>query len=355
MVALSLIALAGSPTFATLLLPSGAVGATASALSDDGRVVYGRARFGETEGTWRPCRWVAGRVETLPLPERIDSGGDSIEVADTVGKGRIAVGTVATMKGDRACRWIDGKLELLPLPEGTTSAIAVAAAGGGTTVGTVQLKRQWRTVVWRLGKASVLPFPVGHSGLMIPKAISADGRTIVGDVDAKVGPGRRTWEWKAGRGVRTRTTTRLFRELSCGLSADGRTSLLVHQGAEGEAGATVLERPRSYVYPDPKGSEASLLSLPRMDATWTAVVLNVMRRSDGARSSLLWTEETGARELRTILGKTMPTGGVVSRLSGVARAAGGRVVVVGSLEDGRPFSASVPSREATFRRRERLR
>ena len=341
MVVLSLAVLAASPTFAVLPLPRESAGAQASALSDDGRVVYGRARFGGTEGTWRPCRWVDGRVETLPLPERVDIGGDSVDVKDTVGDGRIAVGTAPTAKGDRACRWVDGRLELLPLPAGLNSAIAMGVARDGTAVGAIQLRKEWRTVLWRSGRATVLPFPAGRSGLMVPRAISADGLRVVGEVDPRTGSGREAWEWRPSLGVRLLGGGDLFRRLPCGLSADGRTTLLVHQSAEGETGSTVLEGPQDYLYPDPEGAGATILSLPSMDAAGTAVALNVIRRSDGARSSWLWTKKAGLEEFRKAFGKKMPQGSAIARLSGIARGIGGRVVAIGSLEDGRPFVASV--------------
>lgn len=344
MLALFLVVAGATPTFTLLPPPPGSSGATASALSDDGRVVFGRARFGDPEGTWRPCRWVNGRVETLPLPERIDFGGDAIDVADTVGEGSIAVGTAATMKGDRACRWVDKKLELLPLPLGAGSANALCVARDGSAVGTVHMGRESRTIFWHAGKATLLPFPKGRNGIMVPTAISADGRLVVGRVTSLFKPGAEPWMWRAGRTVQLMKRGRQRTHVPCGLSADGRTTLWLH-GREDrpyDTGTTVLERLRGYVYPDPRGTGARDGYPPRMDAAATAIVINVMRHSDGACWSVLWTQKTGTRDLRSILGKNLPEGSVISVVTGVARSKDRRVVVIGTLEDGRSFLASVP-------------
>lgn len=186
-------------------LAGGTFFSRALAISGDGDTVVGQsrsARGGEA------VRWLSGDAEALGrLPGR-DVSSSALGVSHD---GRCIVGVSRAANEHEAFRWSDGAMTGLgDLPGGPFRSIARAvSADGEVVVGRATTARGGEAFLWTSAKGmrslgaqllEALPSELAGWRLVDARAISADGRTIVG---FGINPTGAREGWVATLGVQT--------------------------------------------------------------------------------------------------------------------------------------------------------
>lgn len=160
----------------------------AQGVSADGSVVVGGAQVSKT--SWEAFRWTAheGMIGLGDLPGGIFSSAAEAVSAD----GTVIVGSSVSLNGNEAFRWTadSGMIGLGDLAGGTFSSSALGlSADGSVVVGSSRSALGSEAFIWTAedGMRSVqdvlLSAGVDLDGwhLSVARAVSADGRVIVGD------------------------------------------------------------------------------------------------------------------------------------------------------------------------------
>jgi uncharacterized membrane protein len=155
----------------------------ALAASSDGGVIVGAAANGAYPLP-NAAMWVDGIAHPLPVPYPVPHEGS---IATAVSRdGSVAAGyAYFQTHSETALRWVDGVPQEIPgipgLPHGRATAVS---ADGSVTAGvsfdrSASFARGW---LWQDGAMRVLITPPGAAGAWV-QGLSADGQTIVGQVD----------------------------------------------------------------------------------------------------------------------------------------------------------------------------
>lgn len=169
------------------VLPGGSHFSTAYGVSGDGSVIVGKSA---SENGGEAFRWDNGILTGLgDLP----GGGFDSEARDISSDGDVIVGQGLSENGYEACRWAEGQVcGLGDLNGGDYSSIAYGVSGDGNViVGSGGGNSGQEAFMWDAtnGMRSLVDVLASEYGLDLSEwqkltaayAISADGRTIVGD------------------------------------------------------------------------------------------------------------------------------------------------------------------------------
>jgi probable HAF family extracellular repeat protein len=161
------------------LSPCNAVG-----ISEDGSIIVGYYTSGQGSEAYK---WIDGQIYGLgDLP-----GGTFCSAASAVSSdGSIIVGYSNSSNGNEACYWKDGALfELGDIPGGTFESSALDVSADGSIIvgyGKYDSSQNKEAVRWVNGVLEPLGFLPGGNYSMA-RAVSADGRVIVGQSNSSTG------------------------------------------------------------------------------------------------------------------------------------------------------------------------
>jgi probable HAF family extracellular repeat protein len=221
--------------------PDDAVVSEATAVSEDGSVVVGNAKFANDPNTSLAYRWTSAGVDYLPLAEGAVA---PVKAADVSADGSVVVGNSLNATGDvRAWRWQGASsVDLGPLLSNGGSASRVSA-DGHVIVGDTQgggnnraLRFTWDPLLTPLAQADFENLvPLMGDATSFARGVSADGELVVGRSFA--GSRSSAVRWDADGGTPTPLP-----ELSLNVSAqafdvseDGRVAVGLVVGLAGSA------------------------------------------------------------------------------------------------------------------------
>src|SRR5262245_40244326 len=281
----------GQPSFRDLGVLEASRPCATFGMSTDGRTIVGSA---QTE-LFHAYRWTAAGFQVLPSPAGFPSGNANGVSSD----GRFVVGYCFNSVGiEWPCVWRDGVVEALPLLPTTYEGMARGvSADGSVVVGSMRGSTFSQSVRWTSTGAQALAGPPGDSEAY---GISADGRIIVGWLFFQQSLGV-PYRWTAETGMVSLGAPPGFAGgYAYAISADGST--IVGSAGGGSAG-------HAFRWTQAGGMQDLGVLPGTLGCTARAVSADgsvVVGRSGD--ETFYWSEATGMRSLRSMLGAALPAG-----------------------------------------------
>jgi uncharacterized membrane protein len=281
-----------SDVFQPLGLLPDAQNSDAMAVSADGTTVVGYSEVAirhsqSTSYVPHAARWTAASGLVSLHPEEVAAGVQSAAFGVSA-DGRVVAGYV----GQRPVRWVDGELEYLEgIVQGTANAVSAdgsAVVGMGSTGDYVPRAFRWtreQGVEWLE--------PPTPSWFANARAISADGRVIVGDMFSHTLGVARAFRWSEGEGLKELTTPDWC---DPGTGNSGAYDL-------NEDGSVIVGMASSGVREEPvrwQDETVSSLALSAGATSAIAISADAGRILGQGETAVLWTVE-GASSLGSIL------------------------------------------------------
>lgn len=298
-------------------LRGGAFDSDAFGISDDGRVVVGKAT-GTTEESYNgqlAFSWRDGKLTALPRPEAVTPDLFSGWATAVSGDGSVIVGSGRQGIDVAGFVWVNGVFS-----RNVYSGISVAPraiTGDGSVIAGQQLGIGGAATAFvdRGGTVEVLPYLHAGAGAAGANDLSDDASVVVGYSTTSAGSGQHAVRWAANADGDSQYSATDLGDLAGGLdrseasavSADGRVIVGAGQSDNGnEAWRWTTEggmQPLGDLWGGLFGSAASDVSGDG------AVIIGLGTAADG-QTPFVWTAADGMRDLRDVMDElgVRPTG-----------------------------------------------